>query len=210
MNKTVPYTEDAYESLIHGVNLSDEEKYIIRKDVGLPVGDRPTLLPDGNTEMEKAMIRSVRMRAWAKFGDAPGKEQKGGEQKPQNGELVIPKENDPVVVELLQQLDEVGLNHSCVMGGSAILEGGVSDVMKAFRLPEFRNTLGGGNDMASRATCQQNIRPALRVLAAHVAKNLQEKGAVLTKKELCHNDTVDEVYEFEFKGKSIGFILMPN
>ncbi|KKS96748.1 hypothetical protein A3B05_00130 [Candidatus Giovannonibacteria bacterium RIFCSPLOWO2_01_FULL_43_160] len=118
-------------------------------------------------------------------------------------------QNNQVVASVLEVLEGVGLNHSCTMGKAVILEGGLSDHMKALRVSTFRDAITGGTGFINRPVVQQNMLPARRALLAHVASVLQEKGATLKSKEDFHGPTVDEVYHFVIEGQEVDLVLMP-
>jgi hypothetical protein len=111
--------------------------------------------------------------------------------------------------KVLAIVDEVGLGRSCLMGGAVILEGGVNDIMKACRVPAFRNAITGGTGFINRNVAQQNMLPGRRALLSHIIERLKRLGAVISKQELCHADTVDEVHEFSLDGRNISLCLMP-
>lgn len=119
-------------------------------------------------------------------------------------------QNDQVVTKVLEALDEVGLNHSCTMGKAVILEGGLSDHMKALCVPAFRDAITGGTGMINGPIAQKNMLPARRALLAHVAGVLQEQGATLKGREDFHASAVDEVYHFVIEGREIDLVLMPS
>ena len=119
-------------------------------------------------------------------------------------------QNNSVIADVLAVIDEVGLNHSCVMGKAVILEGGLSDHVRALRVPAFSKTICDSEGMINGLIVQQNMLSARRALLAHVAGVLQEKkGAVLKSKKNSHGSTVDEVYHFIIKGQDVDLILMP-
>lgn len=116
--------------------------------------------------------------------------------------------NSQVVVSVLEVLDGVGLNHSFALGNAVMLEGGLSDHMKALRVPAFRNAITGGTGFINGPIAGQNILPARRALLAHVADVLQEKGATLMSKEDFHGDPIlDEVYHFVIEGQEVDLLL---
>ncbi|OHA19581.1 MAG: hypothetical protein A3C08_02765 [Candidatus Taylorbacteria bacterium RIFCSPHIGHO2_02_FULL_47_18] len=196
-------TETEFEAKTSDVELSEVEIYILRKDIGLPVGECPSRLAIcGTDEMSHARLRSIQMRAWAKFGSKENEAKEKSRKKELN--------ENPSVLKAVELVQEVGLNHSVVMGGSLILEGGISDPMKAIRVPAFRTAISDEHGFTSRPLAQANMLPARRALVAHVINKLKELGATLKKSHICHSDTVDEVYEFIFDGREVGLILMPH
>ncbi|MBI2612193.1 hypothetical protein HYW59_00035 [Candidatus Kaiserbacteria bacterium] len=121
-------------------------------------------------------------------------------------------ENNQVVVSVLEVLDEVGLNHSCTMGKMrkmVIVEGGLSDPMKAFRVSTFRDAISDDEGFINDHIVQQNMLRARRALLAYVADVLQKKGAILKSKNDPHGLTVDETYHFIIEGQEIYLALMP-
>lgn len=195
-------TEAEFEAKTSGIELSEVEKYILRKDVGLPVGECPSRLANyGNDEMSQAHLRSIRMRAWAKFGHKENEAKTEVRKKELN--------ENPSVLKTIELVQEVGLNHSCILAGSLILEGGISDPVKAIRVPAFRTAISDEQGFTDRHMVQANMLPARRALVAHVVDKLKELGATIKKSELCHSDTVDEVHELSFNGRDVGLILMP-
>jgi hypothetical protein len=193
-------TEEQFATLTDG--FSDVEKYVLRQAFNIPVGEAPSLLPTGDDPMSQARVKSILMRALAKLPNLDEKSRTS--QQPS-----FPDENDPAMQKVLAIVDEVGLGRSCLMGGAVILEGGVNDIMKACRVPAFRNAITGGTGFINRNVAQQNMLPGRRALLSHIIERLKRLGAVISKQELCHADTVDEVHEFSLDGRNISLCLMP-
>lgn len=190
----------ALENKMTEAGLEDYEKYLIRQHAGLPVGEKPQRLEMYSGEMGEAHLRRILMRALTKLNRPdPAKEEA----------RLAELNKNPQVLKALELVEEVGLNHSGVMGGTVIIEGGIKDPLKACKVPGFNDVITGGTDRINRDIAQRNLLPARRSLLAHVVSKLQELGASLNERNLHHADTVDETYELIFDGRKVGLILMP-
>ena len=182
---------------------SEAEKYVLRKAFNLAVGEPPASVPKGDDDWSQARLRALLMKALVKL---PKPEESSETETPKRS---FPDENDPAMQKVLAIVDDAGLGRSCLMGGVVILEGGVSDVLKACRIPAFRNAITGGTGFIGRDIAEENMLPARRVLLAHIIEKLKTLGAVIKKQELCHALTVDEVHEISLDGRDISLCLMP-
>jgi len=118
--------------------------------------------------------------------------------------------DDPVFSGVLEALDEVGLKHSITLGKGVIIEGGLSDHMKALRVPEFVAATTDDDGMTNRIIAQQGMLPGRRALLAHAVGVLKDGGASLSSQEAFHNPAVDEIYHLVIDGKEVDLILMPS
>lgn len=194
-------TRAELEAKMSEVGLEEHEKYLVRKQVGLPVGEVPERLKMyRNKERGQAGLRSILMRALANLN----------RPDPEREEARLAELNkNPEVLKAVELVEEVGLSHSMVMGGSVIIEGGIADPMKACRVPTFCEAIDSVG-FTGRPLNEVDVLPARRVLVAHVVNKLKELGATIKKSELCHADTVDEVHELSFNGRNVGLVLMPH
>ncbi len=190
----------ALENKMTEVGLEEHEKYLIRKHAGLSVGEMPQRLEMYRGEFGEPRLRRILSRAlWKLNQPNPEKE------KARLAEL----NENPQVLKALQLVEEVGLNHSGVMGGTVIIEGGIKDPLKATRIPAFVKLVTDSEGFGSRQLVQQNMLPARRSLLTQVISKLQELGATLKESDLCHTNIVDEQYELIFEGRKVTLILMP-
>ena len=111
---------------------------------------------------------------------------------------------------IISLLDEVGLNHSLTMCKAIIVEGGLSDHMKALQIPAFIENISDSEGAINRVIAEQNMLKARRALLAHVVDTLLQNGAIIENKECKHGPTVDEIYKFSFRGEEVSLVLLPN